>query len=68
MTFQDYETYDWYLKGVPEHLIVVMDPSELPDKAEEVKFWNRSAPVSGEERWRDAFYAIGEVAIRTDFK
>jgi len=68
MTFQDYETYDWYLKGVPEHLVVVMDPSELPDKAEEVKFWRMSDPVRQHEQWPMAFHAVGKVMVKSNLE
>lgn len=67
MTFQDYDTYDWYLKGVPDHLILVMDPSELPDKAEEVKFWQRSHPGRN-DAYEYIFYAVGKVQITSDFE
>jgi len=46
MTFQDYETYNWYLEGAQDYSIIVLDPLELPDKAEEVKFWRCSTPIS----------------------
>jgi hypothetical protein len=58
MTFQDYNTYNWYLKDVPNRLAVILDTSELPDKVEEVKFWRpyvMGAPV--------AYYAVGKVTI-----
>jgi hypothetical protein len=54
MTFQDTETYHWYTKSVQENSIVAMDPSELPDKVEEVKFW------WGWEDSQKVFYAIGK--------
>ena len=63
MTFQDSETYDWYLKGMSKDYIYVLDASELPDKAEEVKFWwDYSMPGGGKKQ----YYAIGKVVIGND--
>ena len=62
MTFQDSDTYNWYLKDTTWNYRVVLDPSELPDKAEEVKFWwTRSGSVTH-------FYAIGKVVLGSDFE
>ena len=63
MTFQDSGTYNWYLKDIPRDFVDILDASELPDKAEEVKFW---------WAWREGavrhFYAIGKVVIGSDFE
>ena len=64
MTFQDSETYHWYTKGVKESDVVIMDPSELPDKVEEVKFWKNWAS-DGQHR---VYYAIGKVTIENDLE
>lgn len=58
MTFQDYDTYNWYLEDTPRHLRRVIDPSELPDKVEEVKSWTSL----------DVFYAVGKVQIMNEFE
>ena len=58
MTFQDYDTYNWYLEDIPRHLRQMIDPSELPDKVEEAKFWQS----------RDVFYAVGRVQIMNGFE
>jgi len=65
MTFQDSETYHWYTKGVEESAVVIMDPSELPDKVEEVKFWRIWDLSDGHHR---IFYAIGKVTIENDLE
>ena len=64
MTFQDSETYHWYLKG-KESFAIILDASELPDKVEEVKFWWFSSPGSVTER---EFYAIGKVMIGSNLE
>jgi hypothetical protein len=60
MTFQDYNTYNWYLKDVPSSCAVILDTSELPDKVEEVQFWRYYVPGMGAQM---AYYAIGKVTI-----
>jgi len=65
MTFQDSETYNWYLEGRAKDYVFVLDPSELPDKVEEVKFWGGHCP-SGTSQLQ--CYAIGKVVIGSDFE
>ena len=64
MTFQDKETYNWYLKGV-ESYAIILDASELPEKVKEVKFWWRLSPTS--DRGKE-YYAIGKVVIGNDLE
>ena len=67
MTFQDSRTYNWYLKGVLKSRVIVLDASELPDKVEEVKFWqDYAAAAAGPLVF--AFFAIGKVVIGNDFE
>ena len=63
MTLND-DTYSWNMRAVRDHQIFIMDPSELPDKLEGVKFW---------ERWdvglsENAHYAVGKVMTTSDFE
>jgi len=58
MTFHDHKTYNWYSRSVQKTAIVVMDPSELPDRVEEVIFWWNWAPDALGQK---EYYAIGTV-------
>ena len=58
MTFQDNETYDRYTKCLSNGSGLVMDPSELPGQAGEVRFWTAWGSSNLPE-----YFAIGKVMI-----
>lgn len=59
VTFQDKETYDWYTERcISKGNALIMDPSELPGRAEQVKFWSAYGTSIQLE-----YYAIGKVTI-----
>jgi hypothetical protein len=67
ITAQNYDTFNWYLKGIQDHNKVVLDSSELPDKVQDVKFWQYRCRTLNDVL-EEGYYAIGKVQVMNDFE